>query len=43
VTRHPALCDRLRIKAYPTWFINGKRYEGVLSFDRLADLTDFPQ
>jgi protein-disulfide isomerase len=37
------LCNRLAIKAYPTWFINGKRYEGVLSFDRLAELSAFPQ
>jgi len=37
----PALCRRLTIKAYPTWFIHGVRYEGVLSLDRLAELSGF--
>jgi len=36
-------CDRLAIKVYPTWFIKGIRYEGVLSLKRLAELSDFPQ
>ena len=36
-------CDRLGIKVYPTWFIKGMRYEGVLSLKRLAELSDFPQ
>ncbi|MFB3076294.1 MAG: hypothetical protein ACE1Z6_14145 [Candidatus Methylomirabilales bacterium] len=39
----PGLCNRLAIKVYPTWFIKGVRYEGVLSVDRLAKLSDFQQ
>jgi hypothetical protein len=39
----PARCDRLAIKLYPTWFIKGMRYEGVLSLDRLAELSGFKQ
>ena len=38
---NPGLCNQLAIKVYPTWFIKGKRYEGVLSFNRLAKLSDF--
>ena len=39
----PALCRRLAIRVYPTWFINGVRYEGVLSTSRLAELSGFKQ
>jgi protein-disulfide isomerase len=28
------------VQATPTFFINGQRYEGVLSFDQLASLID---
>ena len=27
--------------AYPTWVINGEKYEGVMSLDRLAELSKF--
>ncbi|MFQ5847520.1 MAG: hypothetical protein ACE5IQ_07580 [Candidatus Methylomirabilales bacterium] len=39
----PALCRRLAIRVYPTWFIRGVRHEGVLTLDRLATLSDFRQ
>ena len=29
------------MRAYPTWVINGEKYEGVLSLDRLAELSKF--
>ena len=29
------------MRAYPTWVIDGKKYEGVLSLERLAELTKF--
>ena len=29
------------VRAYPTWVINGEKYEGVLSLERLADLSKF--
>ena len=28
-----------KIKKTPTWIINGKAYENVLSFDRLSQLS----
>lgn len=31
------------VQATPTFFINGQRYEGVLSFDQLASLIDAQQ
>jgi hypothetical protein len=40
---NPGLCRRLAIKVYPTWFIKGVRYEGILSPDRLAQLSGFQQ
>lgn len=39
----PARCQQLAIKVYPTWFIKGARYEGVLSLARLAELSGFRQ
>ena len=29
------------MRAYPTWVINGEKYEGVMSLDRLAELSRF--
>ena len=29
------------VRAYPTWMIGGKRYEGVMSLERLAELSGF--
>lgn len=37
----PWLCTWNRIRAYPTWIINGERYEGVQSLERLAAISGF--
>ena len=29
------------VRAYPTWIINGQKHEGVLSLERLAELSKF--
>lgn len=29
------------MRAYPTWVIDGQKYEGVLSLDRLTELSKF--
>ena len=29
------------MRAYPTWVIGGQKYEGILSLDRLAELSKF--
>ena len=29
------------MRAYPTWVINGEKYEGVQSLERLAELSKF--
>jgi uncharacterized membrane protein len=34
-------CRTAGIKVYPTWIIEGRSYEGVLSFKQLADLSRF--
>jgi hypothetical protein len=36
-----AVCVRNNIESYPTWDINGKRYIGVLSPERLAGLSGY--
>lgn len=35
-------CVAAGIRAFPTWDIQGRRYEGVLSLDDLARLTNYP-
>jgi uncharacterized membrane protein len=35
------ICDAMQIQGYPTWIINGRRYEGVLSPDDLARLSGY--
>lgn len=37
----PQKCREAQIRAFPTWIINGKVYEGVLTLDNLADLTGY--
>jgi len=37
----PGVCVAAGIRAYPTWDINGKRYEGVLSLADLARLSGY--
>ena len=34
-------CLENNIKSYPTWFINGFRYEEILMPSRLADLSGY--
>lgn len=34
-------CRDAGIRVYPTWIINGRRLEGVLSISRLSELTNF--
>lgn len=35
------VCKEMDIKSYPTWIIDGKRYEAVLTMTQLADMTGF--
>ena len=35
------LCEKVPVRAYPTWVINGEKYEGVMSLERLAELSRF--
>lgn len=35
------LCQQIGVKAYPTWVVNGERVEGVLTLDRLAEMSRF--
>lgn len=37
----PELCKEAHIRAYPTWEINGKRYEGVYPLEGLAQLSGY--
>lgn len=37
----PEVCQRLAIRAYPTWVIGPHRVEGVMSLDELARLSGF--
>ncbi len=36
-----AKCRVARIRSYPTWFINGRRYEGAYSLRELAEFSGF--
>lgn len=38
-----AVCNNAGIRVYPTWLINGQRYEGLLSLQELARLTGFKE
>jgi hypothetical protein len=35
------LCEKVPVRAYPTWVIDGQKYEGVMPLDRLAELSKF--
>ncbi|XFA72777.1 hypothetical protein RYO59_001007 [Thermosynechococcaceae cyanobacterium Okahandja] len=37
----PELCKQANIRAYPTWEINGKKYEGVFPLQGLAQLSNY--
>ena len=41
VSPRPDLCEKVPVRAYPTWVIDGQKYEGVMSLDRLAELSKF--
>jgi uncharacterized membrane protein len=38
-----AVCQNMNIQGYPTWIINGRRYQGVFSPEDLARLSDFQE
>ncbi len=38
----PQVCVAANIRVFPTWDIQGRRYEGVLSLEELAQLTGYP-
>jgi len=38
-TENQQLCQEKGIKGVPSWIINGAKYEGVQSFERLSELT----
>lgn len=38
---NPILCEWKNVLAYPTWEINGEQYRGVMTLDRLAELSEF--
>jgi len=35
------VCIEKKIETYPTWIINGKRYEGVIKPERLARYSGY--
>ena len=35
------LCEKVPVRAYPTWVIDGQNYEGAMSLDKLAELSKF--
>ncbi len=37
----PDLCQQVNVRAYPTWTIAGQRREGLLTLDKLAELSAF--
>lgn len=37
----PQVCAAAQIRAYPTWEINGRRFEGELSLRQLAELSGY--
>ncbi|MBI4587312.1 MAG: hypothetical protein HY725_00620 [Candidatus Rokubacteria bacterium] len=41
MSARPDLCQRVGVRAYPTWIVGGVSYEGVLSLDRLAEVSRF--
>jgi len=37
----PDLCARAGVRRYPTWVIDGKKYEGLLTLPQLAEASRF--
>lgn len=35
----PELCKEKSIRGYPTWIIDGEKYEGALTLGKLSELT----
>ena len=40
-TPQSQVCMDQNINSYPTWIINGKRYEQIMTMKELADITNF--
>jgi len=38
-----AVCQNMNIQGYPTWIINGRRYQGIFSPEDLARLSGFQE
>ncbi|MFN3476717.1 MAG: vitamin K epoxide reductase family protein [Candidatus Methylomirabilales bacterium] len=36
-----SICQAMHIQSYPTWIINGRRYEGLLTLKELAEASGF--
>lgn len=41
INGQPDVCRSIGVKAYPTWVVNNRHREGVLSLDQLADMSGF--
>jgi hypothetical protein len=41
INPRPDLCQKIGVKAYPTWVLNNERREGVQSLDQLAEMSQF--
>jgi len=41
VAARPDLCAQHQVRRYPTWTVRGTREEGVLTLERLAELSGF--
>jgi len=41
-TENEDLCKQKGVEAFPTWIINGTKYEGEQSFQQLSGLTGCP-
>ncbi|MCS7173915.1 MAG: vitamin K epoxide reductase family protein [Armatimonadetes bacterium] len=39
---NPRACETAGVRAYPTWVIQGRRYEGVLTLEELARRSGYP-
>ena len=37
----PDLCAQRDVRRYPTWIVGAARHEGVLSLERLAEMSNF--
>lgn len=37
----PDLCRKAGVRAFPTWEIKGKKYEGMLTLQQLAAISDY--